>query len=470
MKKLSFNPKHSFKLLRKAFVNTVDEMLASLQLLLIITLVLALIYYVVEGLFVSGGGKSFWHTIVYFFSLYVEDPASIGSEGPVTMFGKTLVTLVGYVGVLIFAIPAGLVACGFGDAMREEARKEELIALKNKLTKAFRSRHFKSLDKHLESKTASEDKKLQEVFLIPSKRAVEWIQANKGMSEQNIFDTVNEFPEFRIVNHKERFFVEHFPVNRPYGCFINRKSSITIVVPSAYSEMGMGWFGYYVAKLGGFNFISKEIEVDVDDTDSFYNMKAEPVYNGKPEAFYKNSPKDSEALDVLEKKKVNRKAFLDDLKTLANECKDGHPWIIPIVFFVKSDATKDTDFHFASNNNDNTDSTVLDTEKFSQLFERFSTYFKATFEKDSVMTTRYPLLKNNLLYRLRDDYMNDIQFNGFVLRPSNDIVRDDDRRECIMYEIARLFNEVLAPGSSVCDDEIDDFKSGLGYDAHKGIN
>ena len=44
---------------------------------------------------------------------------------------------------------------------------------------------------------------------------------------------------------------EMSPINRPYGCCINRNSRVTIVSTSGFDEVGTSWFTYYLAKFGG---------------------------------------------------------------------------------------------------------------------------------------------------------------------------------------------------------------------------
>ncbi|MBR6649654.1 MAG: hypothetical protein IKL29_09805 [Bacteroidaceae bacterium] len=453
--------KHSFRLLRKAFLNTTDEMIASVWLLSLLTLVLSGIYYVIELTANPNGGINFWQTIIYFFSLYVEDPADIGGYKATTYVGKLVITLVGYVGVLIFAIPAGLIACGFSDAVHKEAREKELNEFREKLRKSFRSRNFKNLNKHIES-TVEEGKDIPPLYLVPAKRAVEWLQAHKGISIQNIVDTVNRFHEFRMVNIRDRFFIESFPLNRPYGCCINRHSLVTIISPSSCNDMGMGWFAYYVAKFGGFNLISKEIEIDIDETDSFYNITAEPMFNGKSRAAYNgDTDRDNNAIEILDRKQRNREMFFEDLKALAAECKNGRPWFITMVIHNKN-SVNTADFHFADNNKGGNRPAVVDSDVYNALFDRFSTYFKETHSKETVKSTRYPLPANNLYYRLNDSGTL-FNFNGFVLRPSAGIVESDDQKTVLAYDTARIMGEVLGCNTGIRSEELNDFRANQGY-------
>ena len=75
--------------------------------------------------------------------------------------------------------------------------------------------------------------------------------------------------EFRLINlastqtidehPQDKLAVEHFYVNRPYGCCIDRGSKVTIVSPSSLADACIGNFTYYIAQIGGFNYISREI-------------------------------------------------------------------------------------------------------------------------------------------------------------------------------------------------------------------
>lgn len=56
----------------------------------------------------------------------------------------------------------------------------------------------------------------------------------------------------------DRLVVEIFHINRPYGCCIDRGSDVTIVSVSSLIDPIIGHFSYYLAKMGGFNYVSRE--------------------------------------------------------------------------------------------------------------------------------------------------------------------------------------------------------------------
>ena len=74
---------------------------------------------------------------------------------------------------------------------------------------------------------------------------------------------------------KDRFMLEHFPVNRLYGYCVDRASNVTIVSTSSRAELCTGNFANYLAKFAGFNYISKEF--NAADGESYNNNHWEYV-------------------------------------------------------------------------------------------------------------------------------------------------------------------------------------------------
>ena len=73
--------------------------------LALVTILFAIALFIAEHS--ASPNYNFWDALVWTFVKYVEDPADIVSP-PVTVFGQVIGTLVGVLGIAIFAIPAGL--------------------------------------------------------------------------------------------------------------------------------------------------------------------------------------------------------------------------------------------------------------------------------------------------------------------------------------------------------------------------
>ena len=452
------------RLFKTAFMNTRRQIYVSGVFLVAITCVLTVILYLAESR--VDPDFSFWDAFIWPYEKYLGDPGKIVDDPLISPIGKFIATLVGIMGVAIFAVPAGLIGSGLTDAMDEEKREKELEVFRRRMQKAFRRSSNKGLREYLNTLPDGGGDAFKALNIVPQRVPIAKMQVRQAMDIKDIIDTCKKFEEFRLKNladahsadddAEDRFVVEHFPLNRKYGCCIPRDSKVTIVCTSSFDEVGIGWFTYYLAKMGGFNYISKEVEVDSDELDSFYNLSPEPLYDKKPISAY-DKKKDKEAFDILQKKQDNRNQFLEDLKQVVND----DSWVI---IFTEHLKTKDNqvDFHFADCLKDGSASMVSDQDTFMRLFEQFTETMKGDFLLTSMLRSpRYPLLKKNLGYKIRKDKAD---ANVFVLRPSSELMNFNDRKLAIAYRMAAIISQQLDGARGIQEKDVKDFKeTGFGY-------
>lgn len=465
------SPLKNLRLFARAFASTKHEMWVSVKILLVITLVFAAVMYLAERS--ANPSFSFWDAIMYMFTKFVQDPAGI-FESPMTLVGQVVGTLTGVVAVAIIAIPAGLVGSGLIDAMAEERREHELEECREQLHKSFRRTDNATLREYLDTLPDHGGERYKRLNLVPSRVSIDKIQARQHMNLKDILDTVEKFPEFEMKtmatamssddNPTDRLIVEHFPMNRPYGCCINRGSKVTIVNPDGYLELGISQFSYYLAKFGGFNYVSKNVEVDCNESDSFFNMSKKPKYGFKTiDEYDENLKSDKTAIEIIQKKQDVRDAFLNDI----NACMDNvdNPWVVVMNWHIKNNSNT-IDIHLQRSKKDGTKPTIADTATFDQLAQAIGNSLKqnANLETD-IDNTRYPLKTNNLLYRIKERRGKD--FNGFVLRPSSGLLCFNDSRTKVGYLLAEAIRTTLNAGDGLREDEVNDFAPGFGYDGHK---
>lgn len=265
----------AFRFLGTAVKSKKTEMLVSLQFLLIATIVLSLLLYIVEhdaNPEMIGDG---WKAFVWAFAKYIGDPGKVADLPIVTTAGQIIAFIVGILGIAIFAVPIGLIGSGFTEAIEERQKEEEIKNNVDKLHRAF--------ERKQDPPTLFQ--------VVPMFLSVVDIQARMGMTQEAIFEAVNASGDFRVFNMAatipadqnpmDRLAVEHFVVNRPYGCFIDRGSRVTIVSPASMIDPMVGNFSYYLAKIGGFNFVSRELG-EVRPYKSFY-LAASFDEPGQPE-------------------------------------------------------------------------------------------------------------------------------------------------------------------------------------------
>ena len=460
------------RLFKTAFRNTRRQIFVSGIFLVAITCVLTVILYLAESR--VDPEFSFWDAFIWPYEKYLGDPGKVVDDPLMSPIGKFIGTLVGIMGVAIFAVPAGLIGSGLTDAMDEEKREDELNGFRRRMLKAFRRSANKGLREYLNALPDSGGEAMKALNIVPQRVKVAKMQTRQGMDMNDIIDTCNKFPEFRLKNladahsdeddAEDRFVIEHFPLNRSYGCFVNRDSKVTIVSTGSFDEVGMGWFTYYLAKMGGFNYLSKELEVDTDELDSFYNLSEKPLYDKKPLSTY-GEKKDKEAVEILEEKQAHRDDFFADLRSAISSPSGGgqeeNSWVIIITEHLKTKENQ-TDFHFAYSQKGGANATINDMETYQHLFEQFDAAMKTDFHLDSVISSpRYPLLKKNLGYTIRKDIAN---VNTFVLRPSSELVNFNDRKLAIAYRMASVISQQLDGGRGIQADDVKDFKeTGFGY-------
>ena len=255
----------SFKLLSGAISSKKHELLISMQFLLIVTLVLSIVLYYAENkvqpdVYDNGLTSTLWA-----FAQYIGDPGEFASNPPITPMGKVVAFIVGILGIAIVAVPAGILGSGFTEAIEEDKRFNTVKSDVSKLRNAFQRKQDRPTG----------------FQVIPPYIVADDAKVLLNMKADNINDAVEYGQGFRLVNlassiPRDRFVpdrvaIEHFPVNRPYGCMIDRGSKVTIINPSAVNDVGVGNFAFYLALIGGFNYISRELG-DRAPYQSFYTF------------------------------------------------------------------------------------------------------------------------------------------------------------------------------------------------------
>lgn len=248
-----FRYMRSFRLLQEAFSSKSKEMLISLQFLVIVTLMLSFVLFFCENAVQPEVYNNGMRSVVWAFAQYIGDPGGFADTPPITFPGRIIACIIGLLGIALFAVPAGLVGAGFSEAMDNESHKERIRKNIEKLKIAF--------ERKLDRPTGFQ--------IVPQHLSICDIQARMGMKTDDIIDAVEVSKCFRLINlavtqtidehPNDKLAIEYFLVNRPYGYCIDRGSKITIVSPSSLADPCIGNFSYYLALIGGFNYISREI-------------------------------------------------------------------------------------------------------------------------------------------------------------------------------------------------------------------
>ena len=403
----------SWKLLENTFYEKKRELIVSMQFLLVITLILSLILFFCEHHAQPEVYDNGFSSVLWAFGQYIGDPGGFAENPPITGFGKAIACLVGLLGIAIVAVPAGILGSGFTEAIEHERDDVKLRANQEKLRSMFQRK--------LDRPTGYQ--------AINFYRSFADIQSRTGMTENDIIETVENTPGYRVINlastipvenqPTDRLAVEHFPMNRPYGECIDRGSRVTIIASASITDAGGGTFAFYIALMGGFNFIGRE---------TGNRVIYKPVYIKKPEETYTEA----------------EEQYFADLEALMDR-KDA--WSFDI--FPASGAQEleyDTSFHFGIGNakGDETfegdDLLVRDIETYKKFYAAFSQTMK---EKFGLLCDngRYHSTAIKTMWRRVLDIPEDA--NAVVLRTAWSTLLWNDKRLLIAKTIADCINEYI---------------------------
>lgn len=243
----------AFSVLRRAIMSKKDEMKVSLQFLSIITLILSFVLFFVEHEAQPEVYDNGWTSVVWSFAQYIGDPGGFADTPPITFMGRMVAVVIGVLGIAIFAVPAGLIGSAFSDVMAEDEQSARQHNLCQTLYNAFE----RKMDRHTGYQ------------VVPRYVTLGEIQARLGMTTEEIITACRLSQDFRLINlastrpmgspMSDVLAVEICHRNTEYGCCIDRGSLITIVAPSNVVDPIIGNFAYYLALIGGFNYIAREV-------------------------------------------------------------------------------------------------------------------------------------------------------------------------------------------------------------------
>lgn len=244
----------SFNLLTESIAAKRHELLVSMQFLVVITFILSLMLFFAEHDAQPEAYSDGFASVMWAFAQYIGDPGGFGDTPPVTVFGRVIACAVGLLGIAIVAVPTGILGAGFTEAIEERNKQRAIEENADNLRNGF--------ERKLDRPTGFQ--------VVPPFWSVDDLVARLDMKSDDLSDAVRCGEGFRMVNLAatiptdesyvpDRIAVEHFPMNTSYGCCIDRGSRITIVSPSNMVDPGLSHFSFYLAMIGGFNYISREV-------------------------------------------------------------------------------------------------------------------------------------------------------------------------------------------------------------------
>lgn len=400
----------SFRILGKAVASKKEELGISFVFLSILTVLLSFLLYYAEHEAQPDLCENGWSTLVWAFAKYLGDPGKIADFPIVTVWGNVIAVIVGALGIAIFAVPAGLIGSGFIEVIEETRAQEKVQSDVERLHAAFRW---------------EKDMAYTGLFHVPAYKPLPTLLVKQYIQENEAIEAVKSSDEFHLYNLAKAYSPEDEPADRvvvvacphntSYGCCIDRGSKVTIVSTSGYDEPITSWVAYHLAKIGGFNYVAKEVELDVDHPESFYNV-ADPHSDN------------------------NIEAFIEDVSRLSS--RPGS-WVIPMAFCI-GPKTRFHKIHLCFNKRSNSGfdgdvCTVRDHARFEQFAADFSDVMENDFQMPVDRNEYFGITKTNLLHQIECP-------DGFAIRVECHAIYFSSDRMAKIKAMADIINRHLEPG------------------------
>ena len=448
-------------LFNKALIATRREAIASLCILLFVTVLFTVVLWIAE----SGNNSefSFWDALIWVIVKYVEDPAEVVTP-PITVFGQVIGTLVGILGIAIFAVPVGFIGSGILDALADKKNRE-----KNELNSKSLHKRFRRIAQTESSYTNDKGYKVA-LKSVPLYRSFPHIIMKTGMTNDEIIEAVNYSPDMRLMNTasthpaemkaKDELVVVNFPLNNEYGCFLDRGSDVTIVAPVALTELGTGGFAFSLAAMGGFNFVSRELSPNPDDSFGFYSMQKAKldIINDK---------------DVKENIESQALHFIDDLNYLRKRSEEAGRvhWFIFLLATTKSIENQVYLWRLATDSAHKLPAHMIDSvrygstvmEQSEKSLEQFYSAIKESLNEYNVVVRgktqpiSVSLDNNNVLKSVSKTNImcrvcGGVNCNALTLRIGYEILLHSSQHLIIAKEIADALKGIVEPNREIPED------------------
>ena len=271
----------SFQFIFKAVKNKRRELFVSLMLVLVLLLLSSTLMYFLERNAQPEAFKSISATM--WWSVATLTTVGYGDVYPITAMGKLIGGVIAVLGLGLFALPTGIIASGFVEAMDDDKKQEQLKLQEEQLKAALKMDYYMPL---IEKKLALNMAHIPRHWL-----SMDDAKYKLGFSEQTVFDIVHFSNNFRLrnvkINKVTRAGIELFETNRNYGLCLDNASSTTVINMYAAFQPFFGHFSKTLADQLQGNYLSNELyntvafdkekRVDLLENDAYLEANTNPI-------------------------------------------------------------------------------------------------------------------------------------------------------------------------------------------------
>ncbi len=241
----------SQNLVINAIKNKGKELVLSSQVVLFLTIVLSAILYHIEYTVQPEQFGDIIDAFVWSVSKFIGGVGGYGDFEPITLEGQVIATIVGLLGIALFAVPAGIIGAGFVEEIETIKDEEELLEKNDKLYEAFNFENTASAIKH---------KRLVGLQHIRRRYiAVKSAEFKLMFSRDDLIQIAKKGKNIKLSIVDNTEVIQAFDENTLYGTLKNINSDLTIISPNSVWQAYLGHFTYALSEYLQSNYISSEL-------------------------------------------------------------------------------------------------------------------------------------------------------------------------------------------------------------------
>jgi voltage-gated potassium channel len=301
---------HSLRLINRIIIEKKQELAATFLLFLSVLIVSATAMHWLEKEVQPDKFPTILHSC--WWAVITLTTIGYGDIYPITAAGRFLGAAVVILGVIITAIPVGIVSSGFVQKMEETNYRRRITAARRRMRDAFYKKYVPEIACKVRRGQLS----------------VDAVKVNLELSEEDLYKIAEGNNEFRFRYKRvviygrtvDKLFIEYRSINTLYGYYCNKNHRLTLVSPDSLSKQSIGYFVYCLSEKLKCNYISNEFfgdEAEVHEEsfgdkgltkDAAFNFRHNNAY------FRKTNHEEPHAFALwkqdLERMKTNNSLFL----------------------------------------------------------------------------------------------------------------------------------------------------------------
>ena len=261
----------SQNLVVNAIKNKGKELILSMQLVVFLTVILSALLYHIENSAQPDNFGDIIDSFVWSLSKFIGGVGGYGDFEPVTLWGQVIATVVGLLGIALFAVPAGIIGAGFVEEIEAIKVYEELKEKNEKLLTAF----------NYENQFAA--MKIKRLIGLPHIRRrfirVASAEFKLTLSRADLINIADKGRGVKLSTVNNLEVIQSFDENSIYGTYNDKKSNITIISSSSATQQYLGHFTYAMSEYLNANYISSEhVSKSVWDPKYKCSLYSNPLY------------------------------------------------------------------------------------------------------------------------------------------------------------------------------------------------